>query len=173
VLVFDYRGFGRSEGEPSEAGLYQDGEAALAWLLSHKELRTDSLLLYGYSLGNVVSIHLAAGVVRPLGLIAEAPFASANSLTQGSLALDIPGGWLTEGEFDNSEKIKKIGTPLLLIHGSDDDFVRFRDNGRVVYENAPQPKTLLLVPGAGHSDIPNVLGGPVYLDKLDAWMRTL
>jgi len=173
VLVFDYRGFGLSEGEPSESGLLRDGEAALRWLLEQIGPAPDSLLLYGFSLGNVVSIHLAAEVIRPLGLIAEAPFASANSLTQGSLAMDLPPGWLTDGEFDNAGAIKKISTPLLLIHGEDDDFVRYRDNGRVLFNNAPAPKTLLLVPDAGHSDIPNVLGGALYLEKLKAWIRSL
>ena len=89
IFIFDYRGFGMSEGESSEKGLFEDAEAALNYTLSRPETSVDSLCIYGYSLGSVSSIHLAANVINPLCLISEAPFASANSLTQGSLVLDI------------------------------------------------------------------------------------
>ena len=138
VFIFDYRGFGLSEGESSEESMYRDAESALEFLRS-RDL-TDSLILYGYSLGNVASIYLAASKINPICLIAEAPFASENSLTQGSIVLDLPQNWLTEGRFDNSVEVKKINTPFLLIHGSEDDFVRYRDNGRVVFANAPNRK---------------------------------
>jgi fermentation-respiration switch protein FrsA (DUF1100 family) len=108
--------------------------------------------------------------VSPRCLISESPFASANSLTQGSIALDIPARWLTEGKFDNGEQIKLINTPFLLIHGAKDDFVRWRDNGRVVYDNAPDPKKLLLVEQGNHNDIPAVMGDSVYVARLKAWI---
>jgi fermentation-respiration switch protein FrsA (DUF1100 family) len=170
LLIFDYRGFGLSEGKSSEEGLFRDGEAALEFLRSRG--LGDSLCFYGYSLGNVVSIHLAANVFSPLCLIAEAPFASANSLTQGSSILDLPSGWLTEAEFDNAENIKRISTPFMLLHGTDDDIVRYRDNGRIVYENAPQPKSLLLIPDANHDDIPEKMGVDAYLDAIGDWINS-
>ncbi|MDP8239494.1 MAG: alpha/beta hydrolase [Candidatus Hatepunaea meridiana] len=168
VFIFDYRGFGLSEGESSEEGLFRDGEAAVNFLES--VAMTDSLCLYGYSLGNVVSIHLAASTVNPICLISEAPFASANSLTQGSSILDIPARWLTESEFDNAETVKNITTPFLLLHGTDDDFVRYRDNGRIVFENAPEPKSLVIIQGANHDDIPQTLGVDHYLDIIKDWI---
>lgn len=166
VFIFDYRGFGLSEGTSSEEGLHEDAIAAWNFIKENYSVKPDSLILYGYSLGNVSSIYLAAEVVRPMGLIAESPFASANSLTQGSLVLDIPSGWLTKGKFDNAEEIKKITTPLLLLHGSDDDFVRFRDNGKVVFDNAPDPKTLIVVKGAVHTNVPEVMGLNEYLSAI-------
>ena len=169
LFIFDYRGFGRSGGESSENGLYRDAEAALEVVLA-RGFAPDSIVIYGYSLGNVASIYLAAKRVNPHCLIAEAPFASANSLTQGSLLLDLPERWLTDGEYNNAERVKRIRTPLLLIHGEDDDFVRWRDNGRVVYDNAPQPKRLALIPGAGHDDIPAVMGEETYLAAINQWM---
>jgi fermentation-respiration switch protein FrsA (DUF1100 family) len=171
VFIFDYRGFGLSAGTSSEKGLYKDGESALNVVLNSYHVHPDSLCLYGYSLGNVVSIYLAAEKVNPLCLIAEAPFASANSLTQGSLILDIPALWLTTGEFDNVVKIKQIKTPFLLLHGEDDDFVRFRDNVKVVYENAPSPKSLKIVPGAKHNDIPEKMGIDVYKSLIQDWLE--
>jgi fermentation-respiration switch protein FrsA (DUF1100 family) len=171
IFIFDFRGFGRSEGESSEQGLYKDGEAALNYILLNYQVNRDSLCLYGYSLGNVVSIYLAAEKIDPLCLIAEAPFASANSLTQGSLSLDLPELWLTEGEFDNVDKIRRINTPFLLLHGSEDDFVRFKDNGRVVYDNAPEPKSLKLINEAGHNNIPEKMGIETYKKTLINWIN--
>lgn len=171
VFIFDYRGFGMSSGESSEDGLHQDGIAALQFIRNAFHVPDSTLCLYGYSLGNVVSIYLAAETVTPFRLIAESPFASAASITQGSMVLDIPAGWLTTGTFDNASEIRKIKTPLLLLHGSDDDFVRFRDNGQVVYNNAPEPKELVLVQGAKHTDVPETMGIPAYLDTLRSFLR--
>lgn len=171
VFIFDYRGFGLSEGTSSEDGLYKDGESALNFIFSLYQVDKDSLCLYGYSLGNVVSIYLAADKIDPLCLISESPFASANSLTQASLSLDIPALWLTEGRFDNVEKIRRIKTPFLLIHGEQDDFVRFKDNGKVIYDNAPQPKSLKIVAGANHDDIQEKMGIDNYLKLVEDWIN--
>ncbi|GIW51717.1 MAG: hypothetical protein KatS3mg081_1072 [Gemmatimonadales bacterium] len=171
LFIFDYRGFGRSEGKSaSETGLLADGEAALNYLLSRPEVIPDSVGYYGYSLGAVVAIYLAADRRDPLFLVAESPFASAASLAQGSVNLLLPAGWLTQGRFDNAERVKRIRTPLLLLHGSEDDLVRFRDNGRVVWENAPQPKRLILVKGARHDDVPQTLGIEYYRGILEDWI---
>ena len=171
LFIFDYEGFGRSEGSFSEEAMLADAEAALDYVLARPEAAVDSLGLYGYSLGNVASIHLAADVADPLFLVAEAPFASASALTQGTLNLALPAGWLTEGTFDNAERIRSIRTPFLLFHGSDDDFVRFRDNGKVVFQNAPEPKSLRLVPGAKHNNIPQTMGLDSYRAVLADWIR--
>ena len=167
IFIFDYRGFGRSEGETSEEGLYADGEVALDYVLSTQGVSPDSLCIYGYSLGNVVSIYLTARIAPPLCLIAEAPFASANSLTQSAITIDIPPLWLTDGEFDNAEKIRDIECPLLLFHGDSDDMVRYRDNGRIVFENAPEPKSLAFIEGANHDDIPDIMGSDNYLSRIE------
>lgn len=170
VFVFDYRGFGKSEGKSTEQGLYKDAEAAIDYISFRSEFDTDSLVVYGYSLGNVPAIYTAAELVDPLALISEAPFASANSLTQGSLVLDIPPGWITNGTFDTSRRIRNISTPYFLLHGTDDDFVRYRDNGAVVLNNAPEPKQQLLIPKASHSDIPEVMGEQVYRNTIINWI---
>jgi uncharacterized protein len=157
VFIFDYRGFGRSEGTPSVSGLYADGRAALAFLRDSLAVDTTTLIFYGYSLGNVVSIDLAARVQSPFRLVAEAPFASAEALFREATPLDLPGSFVLDEAADNVTRIREIHTPLLLMHGAADDFVPWADNGRVVYENAPEPKHLVLVPRANHTDIPYVL----------------
>ncbi len=170
VLIFDYRGFGRSEGAFSEEAMLADARGALDYVMTRPDVVEDSLGFYGYSLGNVASIYLAAEVADPLLLVAEAPFASANALAQGALNLALPAGWLTEGTFDNVERIQQINTPLLLFHGEEDDFVRYRDNGRAVYENAPEPKSLYLVPGAKHNNIPQRIGLDAYGSIIRDWI---
>lgn len=171
LFIYDYRGFGRSEGASStEAGLLADGRAALQYVLGRPGVEADSVGLYGYSLGSVVAIYLAADVTDPLFLIVEAPFASAASLTQASLNLALPAGWLTKGTFDNAERVKRSRGPFLLFHGEQDDFVRYRDNGRVVYEHAPDPKQRRLVAGAAHDDVPQVMGLEAYRAAIDEWI---
>jgi fermentation-respiration switch protein FrsA (DUF1100 family) len=165
-LVFDYRGYGMSEGEPTAIGLYADGRAALRFM--QDSLRVDSmqLVLYGFSLGNVISIDLAAGTVNPYRLIAEAPFASAEALLHNSMPLDIPGSFVINDNMNNAERVRSVRTPLLLLHGDADDFIPWSSNGRVVYDNAPQPKELELVRDANHTDIPWIMGLGSYQNRV-------
>jgi alpha-beta hydrolase superfamily lysophospholipase len=170
IFTFDYRGFGMSEGESSQEGMYADADAALEHVMG-RGVTSDSLVLYGYSLGNVASIHLAANRVTPLCLIAESPFASSTSLAQGATVLDFPARWLTDGTYDNAETIRRVHVPLLLLHGTDDDFVRYRDNGKIVFENANEPKKLIPVEGADHTNVPQTMGVEQYLTELKSWIN--
>jgi fermentation-respiration switch protein FrsA (DUF1100 family) len=165
-LIFDYRGFGMSEGETTASGLYADGHAAFRFLQDSLNVDSAQLVLYGFSLGNVISIDLAAGSVNPYRLIAEAPFASAEALLQNSILLDIPGSFVIDDNLNNAERIRSVRTPLLLLHGDADDFISWDSNGRVVYENAPQPKELELVHGANHTDIPWIMGVEYYQSRI-------
>lgn len=166
VFIFDYRGFGRSEGRSSQNSLYEDGRAALSFL--HDSLRVDrqAIIYYGYSLGNVISIYLAAEADTPAALIAEAPFASGEALVRTATLLDLPGGYLLDGEFDNIRYIRRIGTRYLQFHGDVDDFVPWESNGRIVFENAPGRTSLELVRGANHENIPDVMGFENYRDRI-------
>jgi hypothetical protein len=158
VFVFDYQGFGMSEGEPTEEALYADGRSALAYVLSRPDIDTSRIVFYGFSLGNVVSIDLAASVRRPQVLIAEAPFASAQVLVQSGSLLDIPSSYVMKGEYRNDEKIKRVTSPFLLLHGVDDTFIDIDKNAAVIYANARDPKQFIRVAGANHSDVPQVMG---------------
>jgi alpha-beta hydrolase superfamily lysophospholipase len=170
-FIFDYRGFGRSSGQPSISGLAEDGRAALRFVLDSLHIDTTRLFFYGYSLGNVVSIDLAANVLTPYRLVAEAPFASTDALLQSSTPLDIPGSFVVDESVNNAERIRAIHTPFLLLHGDHDDFLSWNDNGRVVYENAPQPKQLELVPGANHTDIPDIMGHDIYRARIMVFLN--
>lgn len=170
VFIFDYRGFGMSEGTSSEANIYRDAEVALEYVTNTKNIPSDSLCLYGYSLGSVASIYLCANKINPRCLIAESPFGSANTLAQSSIGLDIPPFWLTDANFNNMEAIKNIKIPFMLFHGEVDDFVRYIDNGKLVYENAPNPKKLMLIPNANHTNIRQTMGLDNYKKTLSDWI---
>lgn len=164
VLMIDYRGYGRSTGEPSEEGLYADVDAAMQWLQS-EGLTDDRLILYGFSMGTAPATELTANTrsMIPAKLILEAPFASAEVMAQDATLLALPGSYVTNLKIDNAAEIQKVQQPLLWLHGTADDFLNIHTHGEVVYKNhlgsegvGKFPRRII---GAGHSDLPEVMGG--------------
>jgi alpha-beta hydrolase superfamily lysophospholipase len=166
VFIFDYEGFGMSGGECSEEALYADGQAALNYLRSRRDVWETRIIYYGFSLGTAVAIDLAANVRPPEALICEAPFASGETLLQSGVLLDIPGSIALKGEYNNAAKIHNVHVPFLLLHGTDDRFIDMAKNGQVVFDNANEPKQFIRVPGAGHSTIPWTMGVSTYQKTL-------
>ncbi len=158
VLIFDYRGFGLSGGEPDEPGLYMDGEAALAYLLSRPDVDQGRIVFYGYSLGAAVCLELA---VRhqdlPRALVLESAFRSVADLVSDGATVSLDASFVTDLRFDNISKIGSVACPVLLMHGLADDFLR-PDYSRDLYDRAPEPKELWLVPGANHTTVPGEPG---------------
>lgn len=147
VLLLDYRGYGRSEGRPSEAGLYRDAEAAYEWLV-RQGWDPGKIVIHGESLGCAVAVDLAAR--KKCGaVVLEAPFPSARAVAQ--TVLPWVGPLLVSG-FNTKEKIGRVRAPLLVIHGGRDDIIPHR-LGQRVYEAAPEPKSFWTVPGASHNDL--------------------
>lgn len=165
VFVYDYQGYGMSEGEPSEAGMYSDATAAYQFVKS-LGFADSSIAVYGFSLGGAAAVHLAANIVTPRRLILEAAFASATSLTQSATLIDVPSTYFMKGEYKNDEKIRTVHAPVLILHGTDDKFIDIDKNGKVLFNNANNPKKFLAVLGAGHSDIPPKMGESVYLQTV-------
>lgn len=170
VFIFDYEGYGMSEGTPSESGLYSDGRAALAYIRSRPDVIAPNITFYGFSLGNVVSIDLAANVFTPKAIVAEAPFASSSTLVQSGTLLDIPSSYVMKGEYNNAEKIKSVHAPLLIIHGESDKFIDIDKNSTVIFTKANQPKQFVRVPGADHSEIPTKLGEANYINLVQQFI---
>jgi len=170
VFIFDYQGYGMSEGTTSESGLYSDGGVALSYIRSRPDVVAANVVLYGFSLGNVVSIDLAANVFTPKAIVAEAPFASSSTLVQSGTLLDIPSSYVMKGEYDNAEKIKSVHAPLLIIHGENDKFVDIDKNSGVIFTNANEPKQFVRVPGADHSEIPAKLGEANYINLVQQFI---
>jgi fermentation-respiration switch protein FrsA (DUF1100 family) len=154
VLIFDYRGYGKSPGRPSENGTYQDGDAAYAYLTQTRRLPPSDVVLYGESLGCAVAVELARR--HPASaLILESPFTS--TLAMGKLVYPwLPVRWIVRYRYDNLAKIGSLRLPLLILHSSQDEIVPF-SMGQQLYAAAPGPKAFFELRG-GHNDGYEVTG---------------
>lgn len=166
TFIYDYQGFGMSEGRSSEEGLQSDARAALNYVLSRPDVRGTRLVYYGYSLGGYPSIYLAGYVRQPDALITEAAFASSEALVQSGTLLDVPGSFLMQGAFDNAENIKRVRVPFFLLHGTADRFIDINRHAERIFANAHEPKEFIRVIGAGHSTIPDAMGLEVYIQQM-------
>ena len=156
VLIYDYRGFGKTPGKPHETGVYQDGRAARAYLASRHDLglQADRIVLYGWSLGCAISTELAVES-PPMALILEAPFASVFELTQDDSDLSNPRPWFADGLFDNRAKIPQYAGPLFIMHGAADVFVQPKYGEEISAAAAhANPNIFWLVANAGHDTVP-------------------
>lgn len=146
VFIFDYRGYGKSRGSPSENGLYLDAKAAYDHLVSKEGIRKDEIILFGESLGGSVAVDLASKR-EVKAIIVESTFSSAKDIARRIYPF-IPQFFITS-DFDSVKKIKDVRIPKLIIHSVDDEIVPF-DLGQKLFEIAPSPKTFLKLRG-GHN----------------------
>ena len=148
VLTFDYRGYGRSEGTPSEKGLLQDARAARTWLAQRAGVSEQEVVLMGRSLGGGVAVDLAAKD-GARGLVLISTFTSLPDVAHHHLSL-VPARWLMRNRFDSASKIGEYHGPLLVSHGTEDRVVPF-EIGAVLFAAANRPKQFLTVTGGGHN----------------------
>lgn len=162
VFMYDYRGYGRSAGAPSEAGLVRDAVGARAALL-REGVAAERLVYFGRSLGAAVTVDLALAH-PPRGVVLEAPFASVRAMANSVL----PGaGYLFRTRWDSLGKIDGLRSPLLVIHGEHDEVVPFAQ-GRALFEAAPEPKTFVTLQGSRHYDLQ-----AAWTEYWAAWRRFL
>lgn len=162
IFIFDYRGYGRSEGRVSEEGTYLDGEAALELVLKKFGVERRRTILFGRSLGAAVATEMA-NRFDSQGLILESPFVSIREMARVVFPF-LPIGSLLKTRYDVREKIRKIKTPLLVLHGDRDEVVPF-SQGKMVFAAAPEPKKFFAIAGAGHNDT-YLTGGESYFQQL-------
>lgn len=147
TFIIDYRGYGRSQGVPSEEGVYRDGRAAYDFLKSRKDIGDLPIIIYGGSLGGAVAIDVA--LHRPVeGLIIDSSFPSAAAVSR-IIYPAIPTFFMSI-KFDSIRKIKGMSMPKLFMHSTDDGVIPFR-LGQELYEAAPGPKDFVTLTG-GHND---------------------
>lgn len=150
VLILDYRGYGRSEGSPSEAGTALDARAGWRWLMEAGH-DPGEVVLFGRSLGAAVAAELAstlAGETSPAAVILESSFRSVPKLAQ-RLYPFLPARWLVRFDYDAEAYVGRIEAPLLVIHSREDEIIPFGE-GRAVFAAAVEPKRLLEIRG-GHN----------------------
>lgn len=147
VLLLDYRGYGRSEGAPSEAGTYQDAAAAYAWLRG-RGLPAEAIVAYGESLGGPIAVDLAAS--QPLGgLILESAPSSIVGVAKHHYPL-LPVEWFLSVRYDALARLPGVRAPLLILHSPSDEIVPFA-MAEALLAAAPGPKRLVRL-GGGHND---------------------
>jgi uncharacterized protein len=147
VLLLDYRGYGKSQGRPSEAGLYRDADAAYNWLLS-KDLKPEQIILHGESLGTAVAAELASKR-KCAAMVLEAPFTSARAVAHK--VLPFIGPLLVWG-FDTKSRLPHVKSPVFVIHGDRDEVIAY-EFGKELFAAAREPKQFWTVPGATHNDL--------------------
>jgi fermentation-respiration switch protein FrsA (DUF1100 family) len=166
VLLFDYRGYGRSEGAPDEEGTYRDARAAYRWLTEVRGVSPDRLVLFGESLGSAVALDLA--LAHPCrALVLESPFTSVPDMA--AVVLPFLPRALVRTKYDNLAKIARLRVPLLVLHGERDEVVPFAQ-GRRLFEAAPEPKRFYAIPRAGHNDT-YVVGGAAYWRAVSEFLK--
>jgi hypothetical protein len=147
VLIFDYRGYGRSSGRPGEQGTYADATAVWRYLVDHLGVAPQQILLHGRSLGGAIAIELATRT-EPAGLILESTFTSVSDLGRHHYPW-LPVRWLSRIDYDSMSRIERVNAPLLFIHSPDDEIVPLA-HGRRLFDRAREPKTFLEIAG-GHN----------------------
>jgi pimeloyl-ACP methyl ester carboxylesterase len=150
VLLYDYRGYGRSEGQSEdEKTLFADGRAAMDYLVRERGVAAESIAHYGYSLGSTVSAELAVSHgCRAVVLVA--PMASISAQVASMYPwLPEPFHILARNRFDTVGKINRARCPVMVVHGDRDEIINV-EQGLAVYDAAREPKRLMLIPGASH-----------------------
>ncbi len=146
VFIFDYRGYGKSGGFPSEQGLYRDAYASYHHLIDEMNVAPENIILYGESLGGAVSVELASTRLVG-GLITESNFTSVKEMAR--LVFPFVPHVLLASRFDSLSKIGDVEAPKLIIHSIDDEIVPF-SQGEKLFQAASEPKTFLKLRG-GHN----------------------
>ncbi len=149
VLLFDYRGYGRNPGRPSERGLARDARAAQRFLVEETGVRPDRLLYYGESLGAAVVTHLASEL-PPAGLVLRSPFVDLASVGQVHYPF-LPVKALLRDRFPLADQIATVRVPVVVVYGSDDSIVP-TDQSRAVADSAPILRQRVEITGADHND---------------------
>jgi uncharacterized protein len=149
VLALDYRGFGKSEGKPSEEGLYQDARAARKWLAEKEGIAESDVILMGVSLGGAVAVDLASRE-GARGLVLVNTFTSLPAAAQHQ-APWLPLGLILSTRMNSLAKIKDYQGPLLISHADADEVVPF-EQGQALFDAAPGPKKFLTATGCKHND---------------------
>lgn len=144
VFIFDYRGYGKSLGRPSEQGTYKDARAAWNYLVSEKALENDQIVIMGRSLGGAVASWLAV-LKKPAATILESTFIAAADLG-ADLYPWLPVRFIIQYDYNTLENIKQIRSPLFIAHSRDDEIVPY-DHGKKLFEAANDPKTFVELRG--------------------------
>jgi fermentation-respiration switch protein FrsA (DUF1100 family) len=166
IFIFDYRGYGKSGGQPNEQGIYLDSQAAYDFVTQEKMIVPEKLILFGRSLGGVFAVDVAAKNPAA-GLILESVFTTAQDMAKAIFPI-LPIGWAIRSKFDIVNRVPQLKLPKLILHGNRDEVVPY-ELGRQVFSAAAEPKEFYEIKGAGHNDT-IFAGGASYFSTLDKFI---
>jgi len=167
IFAFDYRGYGKSEGSPDEAGIISDGLAAQRWLAEKLQLKTDEIVLMGRSLGGGVAV-AAAAQQGARALILQNTFASLTEVAAGKFPW-LPMRWMMRNRFPSAERITNYTGPLLQTHGTEDQVVPYAQGQQLFAAASGLPKQWIKNIGIGHNGpLP-----PLYYEQLVKFLDAL
>jgi fermentation-respiration switch protein FrsA (DUF1100 family) len=150
VLAVEYRGYGRSEGTPSEEGLYRDAEAGYQYLTETNGIAPQTIIAFGQSFGTAVATHLAAET-KVGGVVLEAPFPSASAVARDKYWF-LPGiGVVAASQLDTQHRLSRINAPILIVHCNSDPVIPPKF-GEEVYQEAQPPKFILRIDTYCHEE---------------------
>ncbi len=161
VLLVSYRGYAKSEGSPSEKGIYLDGFAALNYVKNNLNFKTKYIYLYGRSIGSTVAVHIAQNI-KLAGVILISPLTSGKEIAQ-SLNIGLILSF-SENPFNSLKKIKNIKSPVLFIHGDRDNIIPY-SMGKKLFNNCPTDKKFITIKNAGHNDL-SLINADLYWNSI-------
>ena len=165
VFIFDYRGYGQSEGKPTEQGTYKDAEAAWRYLIEERQVKPNEVIIFGRSLGGAVASWLAQSHT-PGGLILESTFTSLPDIAAG-LYPYLPVRLLLRFEYNTAEYLGRVDCPVLIVHSRDDEIMPF-NHGQRLFESAKEPKKFLETTGTHNNGF--ITSGKRYEDGLHTFI---
>jgi len=168
VFIFDYRGYGQSDGKISEEGTYRDAEAAWNYLTRTQGISEKQIIIFGRSLGASIASWLASKHT-PAALIIESGFTSVASMGQRFYPF-LPIRWLVHYKFDTIQYVKNITCPVLVAHSRSDEIIPFEE-GREIFDAVPAAKQFLEMRG-GHND-GFIVSGPSYVEGFRAFISEI
>ena len=168
VFIFDYRGYGRSQGKPGEKGLYMDAAAAWDYLTGTRGIARENIILFGRSLGGVVAIKLASEV-KPAALIVESAFSSARDVARSVFPI-LSRLTPMRYDFKAASYIKRVTCPVLILHSPDDEILPYK-LGEKLYSAANEPKEFIRLRGDHNGGF--LQSQPEYERRLERFIRSV
>lgn len=165
VFIFDYRGYGKSEGRPTEKGTYSDALAAWHFLTETKNFRPEEIIIFGRSLGGSVAAWLASQQTSA-GLVVESSFTSVPNMGK-QLYPFLPIDWLAHYKYDTQAYVSKTACPVLIAHSPEDDIIPFSE-GEKLYASANQPKQFYSMRGDHNNGF--IISGDHYIEALASFV---
>lgn len=166
VFIFDYRGYGESEGRPTESGTYEDAEAAWWYLVEERQVDQDKIIVFGRSLGGAVASWLASKHV-PGALILESTFTSLPDIA-AKLYPYLPVRLMLRFKYDTAEYLGEVNCPTLIVHSREDEIMPFI-HGQRLFDIASEPKRFLELTGTHNEGF--ITSGTEYEEGLDMFIR--